>query len=191
MIPLLAPTLAFAILHTVTSHRGWSADVAPRGQVALLLEALPVPLLGAALVVAFAIDRASGRPAHAAVATLGLALLGGCLLTFVDPVRFEPFIAWFGTPRQIEYLSARDVYGPVALLVAMSTGICVLRLVAAARGRRPSLHLLIVPVAVAFAVACTRAPFVGPTAATWTAIVGLGAWLPLEAWLAMRPSTSR
>lgn len=190
LIPLLAPTLAFAILHTATIHASWNTDVASRGQVALLLEALPVPLLGAALVVAFAIDRASGRPAHAAIAALGLALFGGCLMTFVDPVRFEPFIAWFGTPEQIAYLGQRDVYGPITVLVAVSTAICVLRIVAAARGRRPSLLVLVVPVLGAFAAACMPSSAAGPTAATWTAIVGLGAWLPFEAWSALRTTRS-
>jgi hypothetical protein len=158
----------------------WQDTILPRGQAASLFEALPVPMLGAAFVVAYALYLASLRRAHVAVAVLGVAVLGLCVMTLYSPIRYEPIVAWFGTPTEIEHAGLRGIYAPVALLVGLATALTVVRILGAAQGRRPSLLILVVPIAAGFAWASRSAPVDGPVAATWAAVFGCAIWLAVE-----------
>lgn len=174
LAPLLLPLLCFACLRQLDTPPEWRVIVAPRGQIGAISELLPIPLLGAALVVAWQLD-ALRTPAKSAIAGwLGLMLLAVCVASheslpdwgqrkFFAPVGSTDFL----TALAERNLPVQGLWSATASLILAGALYAVLRLRLAVTTIWP----LVLLAAIAGIISAIEVPEHGPAAALWAGVI--------------------
>lgn len=188
LLPLLTPALAFVVIRHLDPPNAWRAVLATRGQIALVVETLPVPLLGAALLVAWQLDVLRTGRASSLPAWIGVLLLVACAANValvpdfgqrwvIAPAGASPFLA-----DAIERsLPAEELYGAGACLVLAAALYTIFRL--RVLDRSAGVRAWIPPIVLAGAHAALAAAWVprhGPVAALWAGVVSVVVALVVE-----------
>jgi hypothetical protein len=87
LMPMLAPVGAFACLHFLGMEPWWEGAMPSHGQVGLLLHAMLIPLLPAALLGAWQLDRRGGRQGWVGIPVLVLGAMAAWIV-------FGPELLW-------------------------------------------------------------------------------------------------
>jgi hypothetical protein len=170
LVPWLAPLVAFAALHLCSAPDEWTSKIASHGQVAALFEALPVPLLGAALLCAWRLDR------NLWAGAFGLTFLGVSVAAALAPESVDLLrgVRWLGEARFITQLEAKGLAAHGFLAGGAGLGIAVVasvfaRLRALERNARVLRWPLAVGASTTLAASLLTVPSAGPVAVLWAA----------------------